>query len=417
MYKIERIQMRKNWNKNPLKDLNVNNIGVGFVSGLLAVTGAPALILEAAANGSFTTVQTILWMFSVYVFGGIFSILIPLYYRIPIVGAHSITGVAFLATVTAHFTYQELIGAYILSGVLIFIVGYLGMFSKLLHYVPKEIIAAMLAGMIMKYMIDFIGSIQKLPLVGGVAVISYFIFSKWNLKIPPIIASIVIAFVFLQLTEPINLSSFSSPFVLPTIQSPDFNLISFLSVALPLALLILSNDAAVGIGAIRQNGYHPPMNSIVTLSGIFSIITSFFGGQSANIGGMMSAICSGEEAGPKEKRYMAAVISGAILLLFGLFSWKLVPVIQAFPREFIALVVGLALLGVFSNSLHTSFANPTIKIGATFSFVIALSNISILNISAPVWSLLIGALIAKYVENYHLPSKEEVVLSRKRKSG
>lgn len=115
---------------HPFRDLNSRNITVGIVAALLAITGPPALILEAATKGNFTTEQTIFWMFSVYVFGGILSIIMPLRYRMPIVGAHSITGVAFLATVTTQFTYPELIGAYLLSALLMLLVGVLGIFSK-----------------------------------------------------------------------------------------------------------------------------------------------------------------------------------------------------------------------------------------------------------------------------------------------
>jgi len=392
LYSIRRARM------NRFGDLNSKNIAAGVVSALLAITGPPAIILEAASNGNFTTNQTILWMFSVYVFGGIFSILIPWYYRIPIVGAHTITGVAFLTTVTAQFTYPELLGAYIFSGVLMLLIGYLGIFSKLLEYVPKEIVAVMLAGMITKYMVNFIVSIAQLPLIGGVSLLAFFVFSKWDKRIPPMVAGIVIGTLLLLLTQPLNIVGLTSSFVVPTVQLPEFNALSFLSVSIPLALLILSNDAAVGLGALEQNGYHPPVNRVISLSGIFSIFTSFFGGQSANVAGMMSAICSDEQAGPREKRYMGAVVSGIILLLFGLFSWRLVPVIHALPKAFISLLVGFALLGVFGNSLSVGFSRPTMKLSAAFTFMIALSNISIFNISAPVWSLLVGTFIARNVE-------------------
>ena len=393
-------------NTNPLRDLNNKNVAAGIVSGLLAITGPPALILEAAANGNFTTTQTIVWMFSVYVFGGIFSILIPLYYRMPIVGAHSITGVAFLATVTSHFTYHELIGSYLFAGLLMLLIGFLGAFSKLLEYVPKQIIAVMLAGMITKYMVSFVVSINELPIIGGVALISFFIFSKWNKRIPPMVAAIVSGFILLLLTKPLNSSGWTSSFVFPYLQLPEFNLLSFLSVSIPLALLILSNDAAVGLGAMEQNDYRPPVNRVILLSGIFSIITSFFGGQSANVAGMMSAICSDEEAGPKEKRYMAAVVSGSMLLLFGLFSWKLVPFIQALPKTFVSILVGFVLLGVFGNSLSIGFSKPTMKMSAAFTFFIAISNLTIFNISAPVWSVVIGTFIARYIENDKVGASE-----------
>ncbi|TWI59914.1 benzoate/H(+) symporter BenE family transporter [Halalkalibacter nanhaiisediminis] len=394
-------------NTNPIRDLNSKNIAAGFVSGLLAMVGAPVLILAAAANGDFTMTQTIMWVFAVHVFGGILSILLPLYYRMPIVACHSITGVAFLATVTTQFTFHQLIGAYIVSGLLIFLVGYLGAFSKLIHYVPREIIAAMLAGMIMKYMVNFIVSINQMILVGGVALIVFFVFSKWKTRIPPMVAAIITGFVVLLIIEPLNSSGLATSFVLPQMQMPEFNLISFVSVSIPLVLLILSNDAAVGIGALEQNHYRPPINRIISSSGIFSVMASFFGGQSANIAGMMTAICSDEVSGPREKRYMGAVVSGVIILFFGIFSWKVVPFIQGLPEAFVAMLLGFALLGVFGNSLQVSFSNPAMKLSVAFTFIIAVSGTTVFNISAPVWAVLIGTFIAKYIENQQVKVNEQ----------
>lgn len=389
-----------------LEDLDYRNITAGIASGLLAITGPSALILEAASNGKFTTTQTILWMFAVYVFGGIFSILIPLYYRMPIVGGHSITGVAFLTTVTAQFTYHQLIGSYLFAGLLMLVIGYLGIFSKLLENVPKQIISVMLAGMITKYMVNFAASIHQLPLIGGISSLSYFMFSKFRTRIPPMVAAIATGLFLLLITQPLNTSGLTSSFVVQTLQLPEFNVNSFISVSIPLVLLILSNDAAIGIGVLEQNNYRPPVNRIIALSGIFSIITSIFGGQSANVAGMMSAICSDTEAGPKEKRYMGAVVSGCIILLFGLFSWKLVPLIQALPKAFVSILVGFALLGVFGNSMSVGFSKPTMKMSAAFTFVIAVSNITIFNISAPLWALAIGTFIARYVEeSNHMGTK------------
>jgi benzoate membrane transport protein len=382
----------------PLRDLNHRNIAAGIVAALLAITGPPALVLEAAARGNFTTYQTILWFLAVYVGGGIFSIVMPLRYRMPIAGGHSITGVAFLATVTSQFTYPELIGAYLLSGLIMLAVGTSGIFARLLDYVPKEIISAMLAGMITKYMTNYIVSTSQLLVVGGGSLLVFLFFSKGNRRIPPMVAAIATGVVLLLLTYTFNGKGVPGAFVFPQVQVPEFSLIGFLSVAVPLALLVLSNDCAVGLGALEQNDYQPPVNRVVGVSGIFSIATGFFGGQSANIGGMMTAICAGEEAGPRDKRYMGAVVSGSIILVFGLFAWKLVPWIQALPAAFIAILIGFALLGVFVNSLQISFSRPAMKFGAAFAFMIALANITVLNISAPVWSLLAGTLIARYVE-------------------
>jgi benzoate membrane transport protein len=395
---VNRTQEKSKWRRNILLDINTKNIAAGTVAGIFVITGPSALILEASSNGNFSAAQTILWIFSVYVFGGLLGIFLPLYYRIPIVGGHSLTGVAFLATMTNQFTFNELIGAYIVSGLLLLFVGLLSFFSRLVNLVPREIISAMLSGMIMKYMVNFIISTTQLLLVGAISLITFFVFSRWKTKIPPVIAAIVIGTIVLSLTYPINIGNLVPGEFFPQIQLPNFNIASFFSVSIPLALLILSNDVAVGIGALEQNHYHTPINRIVSFSGVFSVISGFFGGQSANIAGMATVICSDEEAGPKEKRFMGAVVSGALLLIFGLFSWKLVPFIQALPKEFISIIVGFSLLGVFSKNIHQSFSSPSIKISTTFALIIALSNITILNISSPIWSLLIGTVIARYIE-------------------
>jgi benzoate membrane transport protein len=395
---VNRTQEKSKWRRNILLDINTKNIATGTVAGIFVITGPSALILEASSNGNFSAAQTILWIFSVYVFGGLLGIFLPLYYRIPIVGGHSLTGVAFLATMTNQFSFNELIGAYIVSGLLLLFVGLLSFFSRLVNLVPREIISAMLSGMIMKYMVNFIISTTQLLLVGAISLITFFVFSRWRTKIPPVIGAIIIGTIVLSLTYPINIGDLVPGEFLPQIQLPNFNIASFFSVSIPLALLILSNDVAVGIGALEQNHYHTPINRIVSFSGVFSVISGFFGGQSANIAGMATVICSDEEAGPKEKRFMGAVVSGALLLIFGLFSWKLVPFIQAFPKEFISIIVGFSLLGVFSKNIHQSFSSPSIKISTTFALIIALSNITILNISSPIWSLLIGTVIARYIE-------------------
>lgn len=379
--------------------IHPQNLSSGIVSGLLAVTGPPVIILEAAANGNFSDAQTIFWMCSVYFFGGLFSIVLPIYYRIPIVGAHSITGVAFLATITSQVPYHQLIGSYIISSLLILFVGILGLFSKFMKYVPKQIIAAMMAGIITSYVVRLIVSVQHLPLIGGTALLTYFLFSKWKLRVPPVIAAVISGFLVLFLTYNLDSTAESTiGFVVPQLQLPEFNLLNVFTVSVPLALLILSNDAAPGIGALEQNNYKPPINKIVTVSGIFSLFANLFGGQSANVAGMMSAICSGEETGLKEKRYIAAIVSGVIILLFGIFAWWTVPFIKSLPGDFVSMLAGFALIGVLGSSLNLSFSQPNMIMSVTFTFVIAMSNISVFYISAPVWALAGGALIANFIE-------------------
>ncbi|HWO97843.1 MAG TPA: benzoate/H(+) symporter BenE family transporter [Bacillus sp. (in: firmicutes)] len=385
--------------KGPLfRDVTSENVSSGLISSTLVMTGPAIIILEAAASGQFTAQQTINWMFAVYFFGGLFGILMPLLFRIPITGGHSITGVAFLATMTSQFTYPQLIGGYLISGVLIFLVGISGLFTKVIKWVPKEVIAAMLAGLVTSYVVRLVPSVKEMPLIGGAALISFFVVTKYGKRFPPVMAAVVAAFLTLLWTQDLSMTSKEIPFFLPSLQTPEFTWMGMLTLALPLAMLILSNDAAPGIGALESAHFEPPIRKVVSMSGIFSVIAGFFGGQSANIAGMMTAICAGPDSGPKSKRYMASLVSGVITLLFGVFAWKIVPFIQALPQAFVSLLAAFALIGALHSSLQTGFAGNNYRLSALFAFIVALSNVSFLHISAPVWALVFGAFIARTVE-------------------
>ncbi|MBM4763643.1 benzoate/H(+) symporter BenE family transporter [Bacillus sp. B15-48] len=385
-------------NHHPLKDLNVNNVSSGMISGMLAMTGPPAIILEAASVGQFTPGQTISWMFAVYFFGGLFGIIFPLLYKIPITGAHSISGVAFLVTMTPLFSFSELVGAYLLSGAIMFIIGISGLFTKIMKWFPKETIAAMLGGLITTYVVRLVSSVNDLAVVGIPALISFFIFTKWIKRVPAVLGAVAVALVTVLVTQDIQISPLETQYVLPSVYMPEFSTTALLTISLPLTLLVLSNDAAPGIGALQSTRFNPPIKSIISAGGLFSMLAGFFGGQSANVAGMMSAICSGEESGPRNKRYMAAVVSGVVILLFGIFAWAVVPFIQALPISFVSMLAGFALIGVLGTSLQAGFSNQKYRLSSTFTFAIALSNISFFHISAPVVALLVGAFIAKFIE-------------------
>jgi len=379
-------------------DMNMQNVSAGLISALLIMTGPAIIVLEAAANGNLTDRQTIDWMFAIYFFSGLMGVLMSLRYRIPITGGHSMSGIVFMSTITAYFTYPQLIGGFLLSGLLILIVGLSGIFTKMMQWVPKEVISAMMAGLIAGYVIRLIPALAELPIVGSAAAISYLLLLKFGKRIPPALGAIVVAIITLLATQRLDISGREIGYSLPTIHLPEFSWMGLISFALPLAMLVLSNDVAPGIGALSSAGYEPPIRKIVSVSGIFSMITGFFGGQCANIAGMMTSICADADSGPKTKRYVSSVVSGMVTILFGIFAWKIVPFILALPQALISMLAGFSLIGVLLSNLQSGFASRQHAMGSLTAFVVALSNVSFFQISAPVWALILGAIVAKLVK-------------------
>src|SRR5699024_8716434 len=387
--------MNKVYNRGFINDLNTQNISAGIITGTLGIVGAPIIVIEAAAAGGFSHVETISWFYAVQFFGALFGLIMTFYYRIPIVGAHSITGVAFLVTVTPHFTYSELVGGFIITAVIIMLFGISGIFKKVMSWIPQEIISAMLAGIITSYVVGLIPAAQELPIVGVTAIAVYFILTKWDLRIPPMLGSVVTSVIMFFAFYDFDMSALGTEVVLPIVHAPDFSLAGAISISIPLALMILSNDATPAVGARERRGYKVPTNNILTVSGILSIFTSFFGGQSANVAGMMTTIASDEESGDTDKRYVASVISSIIMLIFGLFAWALVPLMFELPVALMAMLAGFVLIGVFASTMRTSFGNSKYQMAVIFTYIISVSGISIFYVSAPVWALLIGTILAK----------------------
>ncbi|WP_159884813.1 benzoate/H(+) symporter BenE family transporter [Paenibacillus puerhi] len=374
--------------------LNAKNVAAGTLSALMACTGGAVLIISSAEAAGLSRPELISWLFVVYFVGGLLNLLLSLFYRIPMAGAHSITAAAFLSTAAAHYSLSELAGSFLMAGCLIAILGFSGLLTKVFQWIPRPLLDAMLAGMILHYAVDMIPALQQSPISGGLAVIGFFLVPKISRIIPPLLGVLVFGIAGLLLEHDFPALQ-TSGFTLPQLVVPEFTVNGFFSLAVPIAVLILSNDVAVALAALKKNGFQAPFNKLIAISGLGTAFVSLFGGHSVNIGGMMTTLCSSEEAGIKEERYRAAVVSGVLVALFGLFAWKAIAVIELVPKSFIVIITGFSLLGVLLSSMRSAFAESSYRFSVLFSFVIAISNVQVWGVSAAVWSLLIGTLTAK----------------------
>ena len=174
----------------------------------------------------------------------------------------------------------------------------------------------------------------------------------------------------------------------------------FLAIAVPLAILVVGAENAQATGVLLAEKYKAPVNAMTIISGIGGILSGFLGGHNANIAGPMTAICSSDQAGEnREGRYAATVINGALFAAFGVFAGAVVPLILMLPGPLIGAVAGLAMINVLVMAFQSAFSKAAgYQIGAFVALIIAMSNISVLGISAPFWALLIGAIVSMLVE-------------------
>ncbi|MBU8908218.1 benzoate/H(+) symporter BenE family transporter [Desertibacillus haloalkaliphilus] len=372
----------------------------GGIAWLFGVTGPLLLVMQSAEMGNLSSEITTSWIFSIYVVGGFLTVILSIYYRQPIAAAFSIPGAVLVGTSLMNHSFSDVVGAYLVTGIFILILGLSGVIHKVMERLPTPIMMGMVSGVLLPFGIDIFLSISSEPIINGIAFIVFLVISYFSTlakRLPPILASMIVAGILVWLVEPFPLHDVSVHISQPQFFLPTFNLQAIGELVIPLALTVIAIQNSQGIGVLKSLDYTPPINGMTNWSGIGSIINGFFGAHSACIAGPMTAIIADDSSGAKENRYKSGVIMGVMWIIFGLFASVAVAVINMIPISIIQLLAGLALLSVLKKSLEMSFANRY-KMGALFAFMITMSGVTFLNIGAPFWGIVGGVLISLIFE-------------------
>ncbi|MCS7233145.1 MAG: benzoate/H(+) symporter BenE family transporter [Synergistetes bacterium] len=394
------------WEKGPgfasgIRDLgskiNANTITAGVVAAIFGCTGPALIIMNAAQNGKLTDVQTISWLFSVYFLGGLISLVLALYYKMPVNGAWSIPGAVMMASALPLFPFNQVVGSYLIAGIIVLFLGVSGLIGRAMRWIPLPIVMAMIAGAMFRFGLGIVTSTQKAPLIGTAVLVSYFVGYRLSRKISPILWALIVGIIVAFLSGGVKLAGVKISWMGPQFFTPSFSTEALFAIAIPLAILVIGAENAQAYGVLTAEGYKAPINAMTVISGIGGIITSIFGGHNANIAGPMTAICSSDTAGPdKSGRYAATVVNGILFGSFGLFASIVVPFVRALPAELISLLAGLSMIGVLLNAFEGAFSPKKFRYGAFFALVIAMSGIVFLKISSPFWAL-VGGVIASMI--------------------
>jgi benzoate membrane transport protein len=396
-------RINSSWKANFLQFiqyLNISSISNGIIAWLFGATGPLLIVLQSAAKGHLGTVEVSSWIFSIYFVGGLLSILLSAYYRQPIAAAFSIPGAVLVGTTLAQHSFNEVIGAYIVTGLFILILGVTGVVGRIMNILPMPIMMGMVSGVLLPFGTDIFTSVLENPVLNGGTFAAFLVisfFPKIAKRVPPVLGAIAAAAILLAIMDLADLSGLTFSLASPQFFAPEFNAAAIGELVLPLALTVIAIQNAQGIGVLRSMGYKPPVDAMTNWSGIGSIVNGFLGAHSACIAGPMTAIVAGKDTGPVEGRYASGMVLGFLCLLFGIFAPLAASITQIIPASLIKLLGGLAMLGVLLSSLQMSFS-ARFKMGALFSFLITISGFNLLHIGAPFWGLIGGLIVSLLLE-------------------
>jgi benzoate membrane transport protein len=394
---------------------NVNNVTAAVIATVFSLTGPIILLITIANKAQLSDQQTVTWLMGIYFISGVLMVFLTLKYRQPIAIAFSLPGIVVVGSLMKVFSLNEMVGGYIFGGLILLFLGVTGLMKKVVRYLPLPIVMGMITGALLSYAIGIVTSVQKDIIGAGLAVLAFLVTRLFSKKVPPQAMALVVG-IIVSLFIMKGKMSVGTTFYAPLFIKPDFGFSAIVSIGVPILLLGLA-DFLKGYGILEANKYDPPVNSIVTSTGICSTIGAFFLSHSITVAGPITAITSCRDAGPKDSRWVAAFLKGIIQMFVALLAGLLVPFLRAIPATVASVLAGLAMISLFLTAFEMAFgSNSKLQMGAFAAFIVAFSNISVFNISSPVWSLLIGVIVSLIFERENVKlffkSRTEAALVR-----
>ena len=380
------------------KDLSLPSFTAGFVAVLVGFTSSIAIVFQAALSFGATPAQITSWMWALGLGMGLCTLVPSLWLHKPVMVAWSTPGAAVLAVAGGGFSMGEAVGAFMLCAALITLCGVTGWFEKLMHRIPVAIASALLAGVLARFAMQGFSAAQTaLPLV--LLMLGSYLLGKRFMPRYAIPITLLVAIIYAAACAQLTWTSTPFSFATPVFTAPVWSTKAAISLALPLFVVTMASQNLPGVAAIRAAGYDMPISKLISLTGIATLLLAPFGAFALNLSAITAAICMGKEAHPDPaRRYTAAASCGLIYIAIGLFGAVFTTLLAAFPKELIAAIAGLALLGTIGSGLTSALADEKHREAATITFLVTLSGVVIAGVSSAFWGVVAGTL-ALFVQN------------------
>ncbi len=382
-----------------MTDSRVIYIANGIAAFLFSSTGPVAIVIAVAASMGLGNEHVSSWLFAGFGIAGIISLVFSLYYRQPIVFAWSIPGTVLLLSALDHLPFNEVVGAYLATALLMFMVGVTGMATRILAWIPRPVVMAMVAGIFLDFGLNMVNAFSISPWMSSLMVGCFVLISASSFLrgfFPPILGALIVGAIWVVSQGMLSSGApLESILVTPVLFTPVFSWQAMIELVVPLAVTVLMVQNAQAFAVLGAAGHQTPGAAMTMACGLGSVVFAFLGAVSMCVTGPSSAILS--SGGEKDKQYIGAITYCVMAIAFGLFSGLMAWLAFQLPAAYIAVLGGLAVFKVLEAAFVSAFSNGY-SLGALTTLLVTVSDISLLNIGAPFWGLVLGALISFVLE-------------------
>ncbi len=396
-------------------DWSISATVAGFLAVLISYSGPLIIFFQAAQQANVSSAMMISWIWGISIGAAVAGIYLSIRYKTPVITAWSAPGTALLVTLFPHISLNEAVGAYITSALVIFAIGATGYFDKLLKWIPQDVAAGMMAGILFQFGLGLFKATDSMPIIVfgmlGVYLIAKRLSPRYAM-IWVLVSGIGLSLILGKM-NPVEMS-FS--LAIPQFIMPEWSWNSTLNLTIPLILVSLSGQFLPGMAIMKLSGYNTPAKPIISVTSIASLAVACVGGITIVLASITAALCMGKDAHElKDKRYIAGIANGIFYILGGLFAGSIVMLFSLLPKELVAALAGLALLGAIATNISMAMKNDAQRDAALITFLATASGMHFLGLSSVFWGICIGV-IAHLVLSKHEPITAAVASTQSSKS-
>lgn len=372
------------------KDWSLSATIAGFLAVLISYSGPLVIFFQAAHQANINPAMMASWILGISLGAAIPGIFLSIKYKVPVITAWSAPGTALLVSLFPTISLPEVIAAYLTCAAALLIIGVSGYFDKLLKWIPPAIAAGMMAGILFQFGVGLFKAVDAMPVIVLEMMLVYLIAKRVNPRYSMIwvlVSGMVLSFVLGQL----NPVSVDFSLTRPIWTLPNWTLASTMNFALPLLLVSLTGQFLPGMAIFKLNHYEMSAKPIITATSLSSLVVACMGGITIVLASITAALCMGEHSHEDpDRRYIAGIANGLFYVLGGLFAGSIVGLFSLFPKELVAALAGLALLGAISSNITVAMKDESHKEPALMTFLTTVSGIHLFGLSSVFWGVVVG---------------------------
>lgn len=379
-----------------LRDSSLSAVAAGFLAVLISFAGPLAIFYQAAQAGHMPDAVFASWVWGISIGAGVAGIVLSVVLKAPVITAWSAPGTALLITLFPAMSMHEVVGAYLTAAALLFVIGVTGLFDTLIARIPKGIASGMMAGILLQFGLNAFKAIGSLPVLAVGMLIAYLLFRRLFPRYC-IVLLLVTGIALALVTGTTHFVHVPLTLVTPQFTSPALSWHATLSLALPLVVTTLAGQYLPGMAVLKGAGYDAPVRPILAVNSLASLATACFGGITIAVAAITAAICTGPDSHENpQRRYVAGIANGGFYLVAGSFAGSVVLLFASLPKELVAVLAGLALIGAVTSNLAGIVQGDDHREASVIAFLSTASGMTFLGLGSAFWGIVIG-MIAYWV--------------------